>query len=103
MIVYGLPVPLGVILAAALVEGATTIIFGLIWLNSLQELVPGNLLGRVSSIDNLGSYVLLPVGYALAGVLTDKIGPAWVFIVGGIATACLAGIGLLHPAIRGLD
>jgi DHA3 family tetracycline resistance protein-like MFS transporter len=99
---YGL-LPLPGILVAALMMGSAIMVFGLVWTNSLQELVPGEMLGRVSSIDNLGSFVLLPVGYALAGLLTDKIGPSWVFIGGGLATAWLAGMGLLHPGIRNLD
>ncbi len=103
ILVYGLPVALVLIFAAALLNGAMLIVFELIWTNTLQEMIPGDLLGRVSSIDMLGSFVLPPVGYAVAGVLTDKIGPAWVFVLGGAVTALLAGIGLFHPAIRKLD
>jgi len=76
---------------------------GLIWTNTLQELVPGEKLGRVSSIDALGSFVLLPVGYAVAGWATDRMGAAPVFTIGGIAVAVLGLAGLLHPAIRRLD
>jgi len=69
----------------------------------LQELVPGELLGRVSSIDYLGSFALLPVGFALAGWATDRIGPAAVFVIGGALTTALALSALLHPAIRWMD
>jgi hypothetical protein len=60
------------------------------------------MLGRVSSIDALGSFALLPLGYALAAYATPLIGPPTVFLLGGAATATLALLGLLHPAIRRL-
>ncbi len=101
--VFGLAVPLSVIIGAAFVGGLSISMFGLIWTNTLQELVPGEKLGRVSSIDALGSFVLLPVGYAVAGWATDLVGAPLVFAVGGAVTTLLALAGLLHPAIRHLD
>lgn len=100
---YGWGLPFEAILAAAVIFGACLSAFGLIWINTLQELVPGDLLGRVSSIDNLGSFALLPVGYGVAGLLTDQFGAPLVFLVGGLISAVLALVGLLHPAIRKLD
>jgi hypothetical protein len=61
------------------------------------------MLGRVSSIDALGSFVLLPIGYGIAGWATDLIGAPLVFVIGGALTVILALLGLLHPAIRNLD
>jgi DHA3 family tetracycline resistance protein-like MFS transporter len=87
----------------AVIIGACMAGFGLIWINTLQEMVPHELLGRVTSIDFLGSYTLLPVGYALAGWATDRFGAPLVFLVGGSITTLLALSGLLHPAIRRLD
>ena len=78
-------------------------IFSLIWTNTLQEMVPHELLGRVYSIDALGSWVLLPVGFAIAGWATDLVGAPTVFLVGGFGTIALTLIGLSHPAIRNLD
>ncbi len=66
-------------------------------------MVPRDLLGRVSSIDLLGSFVLLPIGYGLAGWATDLLGAPMVFLIGGAASVVLALLGLAHPAIRNLD
>ena len=61
-------------------------------------------LGRVSSIDALGSFALLPIGYGLAGWATDRLGEAPVFLIGGGATALLLVLVLaLQPAVRQLD
>lgn len=103
VLLYVLPGGLPGIAAGALVFGVSMVAFGLVWTNTLQESVPGELLGRVSSIDYLGSFVLLPVGYALAGLTTDRLGAPLVFIVGGVGTIGLALLGLAHPAIRRLD
>jgi DHA3 family tetracycline resistance protein-like MFS transporter len=89
--------------ALAVVNGAMVTVFGLIWTNLIQEFVPREMLGRVSSIDALGSYVFLPLGYAAAGWLTDAIGPPAVFYLGGGLTVAIALIGLAVPAIRRLD
>lgn len=78
-------------------------IFGLIWTNTIQEMVPHDKLGRVWAIDSLGSWVLLPIGYALAGWGTDLLGAPTVFTIGGIGTILMTLIGLSQPAIRNLD
>jgi hypothetical protein len=75
----------------------------LLWTNTLQEIVPAERLGRVASIDTLGSYALLPFGYALAGWSTDLVGAAPVFAVGGLLAVTCAALGLAHPAIRRFD
>lgn len=91
------------ILSAALINGASFEVFGLIWIITLQEFVPRQVLGRVSSIDCLGSSMLLPVGYGITGWLTDQIGAPTVFVIGGTITAGLSILGLIHPMIRRLD
>jgi DHA3 family tetracycline resistance protein-like MFS transporter len=102
-LMLGLPLPLPVIAVVILLNGAAITVFGLIWTNTLQELVPRDLLGRVASIDMLGSFALVPIGYGLAGWATDLLGPALVFIGGGALTCLLVLAGLAHPGIRHLD
>ena len=103
IVAYGLAPNLAVLLGAAFVYGVSFSCIALIWTNTLQEMVPAEKLGRVSSIDALGSFVLMPIGFALAGMLTDKIGPVLVFVIGGCTTIALAFLGYLHPAVRRLD
>lgn len=103
LMVFGLPVPLALLVIGALVNGAALEIFGMVWANLLQELVPNELLGRVSSIDMLGSFVLLPIGFGLTGWATEAWGAPLMFLLGGGLSALLALSGLLHPAIRNLD
>lgn len=103
VIIIGLPVAIPVVLAASLLIGACNAILGLVWENTLQECVPRRLLGRVTSVDYLGSGILEPVGYAAGGWATAALGPSLVFVVGGALQTALIGLGLLHPKIRSLD
>jgi MFS family permease len=99
----GLPIPLAGVMLAMLFFGLSESVIGLIWTNTLQELVPHDLLGRVASVDEFGSFVLIPVGYGVAGWATDWIGAQTVFVTCGALSVCLFVLALLHPAIRGLD
>lgn len=99
----GLPFPLIVLLATVLLRGFAFTAFELIWTNMLQEFVPHDALGRVASIDYLGSFALLPIGYVVAGSLTDQVGPQLVFVVGGSITVIVALLGFVHPAVRRVD
>lgn len=107
IVAFGLPLPRVIKPAVATCAG---ILFGLgvgaftiIWETVLQELVPGDKVGRVSSIDMLGSLCLLPVGYAIMGILADHIGPSSVFVMGGLLCLVLTGIALCVRDIRRLD
>ncbi len=103
LILFGRLSSLSGLMAAAFVFGICVSIGSLAWTNSLQEMVPHERLGRVSSIDALGSFIFLPLGFAFAGILTERIGPANVFVLGGSLVVLLAAGMLLVPSIRRLD
>lgn len=103
LVLMGLPVALIGMGLAVCMWGASWTIVNLVWANSLQELVPSDRLGRVASIDALGSYALLPIGYALAGFAADHLGASLVFVLGGILSAFVIALGSLQPAVRALD
>lgn len=104
---FGLPFPLDarpvIALVASFIFGLGIGVFSIIWDTVLQELVPPEKLGRVSSLDMLGSFALLPVGLLAAGVLADQIGPALVFVLAGVAMLALNVVGLTVRGIRKLD
>lgn len=100
---FGVSVPIYVLVICALLNGAALEIVNLVWTNLLQEMVPPEKMGRVSSVDMLGSFVLLPVGFALTGWLVDTIGVTAVFISSGVITTIVCALALLHPVIRKLD
>jgi len=67
LLLFGLQFPIPVPVIAMFFYGVCFNIFGLVWTNTLQEMVPNDKLGRVYAFDSLGSWVLLPIGFALAG------------------------------------
>jgi MFS family permease len=101
--VFGFGLPLYLLAVAALMNGAALEIASLIWANLMQELVPPEKMGRVSSVDALGSFALLPIGFAFTGWLIDRIGVTTVFIAAGGFTAIISLLPLLYPAVRKLD
>ena len=103
LVLFGLMPSLPGLMAAAFIFGVGISIGNLVWTNTLQEMVPQERLGRVSSIDALGSFVFLPVGFAFAGILVDRIGSANVFLLGGSLVILLAAGMFLVPSIRRLD
>lgn len=100
---FGFPIGIIGLGIAALVNGAALEVGAQAWINALQELIPREKLGRVVSIDFLGSMALMPIGYGIAGWATDLLGPAWVFALGGSFTVLIALTAYVHPAIRRLS
>jgi MFS family permease len=94
--------PVVAIVASALV-GTGVATFMMIWGTLQQEKVPNDILGRVSSITQLGIASTLPGGLVLAGILADHIGPAQVFAIGGILAIAPAAIALCIRDIRQLE
>ena len=99
----GLPAEAALALVSGAVMGAGLGVFEIIWATTMQELVPPDKLGRVSSVDWLGSLCLQPIGLAVVGALTDVVGPAWMFVAGGLLSVLLTALGLLSRQIRQLD
>ena len=100
---FGLHLPLWALLVAALVNGIALQADQLAWTSLLQEKIPNEELGRVFSLDSLGSFALLPVGLAVTGWATQTLGPSMVFLIGGGLTVLIALLALLLPDIRNLD
>ncbi len=68
------PLPLAAVVGAAVVAGVGIEIFSVLWDTALQQEIPHEKLSRVSSYDALGSLVLIPLGLAAAGPLSEAIG-----------------------------
>jgi MFS family permease len=93
-----------VILPAAFVVGMGMSVMDVIWATLLYELVvPSHKLGRVASVDLLGSLGLLPLGYVFAGWISDRQGPAEVFLFGGLVMVFLNALPLFLRDIQKLQ
>jgi MFS family permease len=93
-----LPLP-GVLFFWA-VAGIGVTVFQVLWTTAIQKDVPEHLLGRVLALDWLGSQGLMPLGYALAGLLVAAIGVHDVLIAGALLVLIAAPLPLLVPGGR---
>lgn len=84
-------------------EGFGIMIFGLIWETSLQELVPQEAFGRVASLDMLGSFALLPLGYIFIGWLADVIGGTQTMMIFAGMGITIVLLVMSVPGIRKFD
>jgi MFS-type transporter involved in bile tolerance (Atg22 family) len=70
----------------------------------LQETVPRELLGRVSSLDWVTSYALIPLSFALTGPVAALIGPRATLVGAGALGACATvAMWIAVPALRARD
>jgi len=68
------PAPLVLLIMLAGLAGIGNETFGILWETAIQQEIPEDKLSRVSSYDSLGSFVLIPLGVAIAGPVSEAIG-----------------------------
>ena len=94
--------PAPVIAAAQLLGGIGMGFFGAVWQTTLQQHVREDALSRVSAWDWMGSFLFLPLGFVLAGPVSDQIGVSttlWISIGYLVVGTCAV---LLVPSVRNL-
>src|ERR1700736_497597 len=72
----------------------------ILWLTLLGLTVPNRIRGRVSSIDFLGSYWMMPISMALTGPLAALVGPRMVLIGAGVGGGLAVMLTLVVPGVR---
>jgi DHA3 family tetracycline resistance protein-like MFS transporter len=97
---YGVMTALWQPMLIAGISGATFMLGQVIWTSLLQELVPRELLGRVSSVDWLVSVGLVPVSFALTGPISGLIGSTATMVGGGLFAAVVTIALLFVPRVR---
>jgi DHA3 family tetracycline resistance protein-like MFS transporter len=106
MMAFALPVPHDLVpvvtLTAFALDGAGIGCFEVIWVTVLQEMVPSEKLGRVTSVDFVGSLLFQPLGLAAIGFLTDAVATPWIFFACGLLSLLLNASGFLVRGIREL-
>ena len=90
------------IAGAAALLGLTFTFPDTLWLSTLQNEVPDDVLARVSAYDWTGSMVLRPIGYAAAGALAGLVGAGPILVGSAIAVVTVQAAAALVPSIRGL-
>ncbi len=103
-IVFGLAAshvyPLSLALAVLLGTGAGAI--NMVYFATVQAIVPDQVLGRVLSVDQVGSFAGIPAGLILGGLLATAYGIGFDYLVAG-AALLVNGLAMLSmKELRGL-
>lgn len=88
--------------AAALISGFEAL-GAVAWVTTKQRLIPGELLGRVSSFDWFISIALVPLSYAVTAPVAAAIGTRQTLIGAGVLGAAVTFGFLLVPGVRDAD
>jgi hypothetical protein len=88
----------GVSLVAVLAVGASFGIANTIYYATIQRIVPRELLGRVLSFGDFGSFVAIPAGLVTGGILLAAYGVKSSFL---LAAAGILGSGLVLLSLPG--
>ncbi|HEY6961787.1 MAG TPA: MFS transporter [Gaiellaceae bacterium] len=110
--VFGFAVPLValarpehllVVVAAMFVTGVCSEIFGVLWDTTYQQEIPNELRSRVASYDALGSWVLMPVGFAVVGPLSDAVGAGRTLVALAALITLVTALTFLSRDVRELS
>ncbi len=107
IIIFGLPFPRAdapfIAPVASAMVGFGLTFFNTIYFTILQEKIPSDKLGRVISLDALGSFAAIPIGEAIGGVMADRLGPAIVFLIFGTFSLFNVLVPLLVRDVREME
>jgi MFS family permease len=96
----GLHLPWEALAVVAFVTGIGLSIHLALWFTTFQRLVPAEHLSRVSSYDALGSFVLIPVGSALAGPVASWVGIYPTLVGSGLISLACIFVVIAQPSVR---
>jgi MFS family permease len=77
-------------------------LFNALWETVLQERVPRRALSRVTSLDWLVSFVFMPIGYTIAGPLSENVGIKTTLGFGAALAAAAVALPLCFAGVRDL-
>ena len=96
------PLPFAAVLGFAFLAGIGVETFGILWDTAMQQEIPADRLSRVYSYDALGSWALVPLGYAIAGPVSEALGTRTT-LMAAAAFSLLATVAVLFvPEVRHL-
>jgi predicted MFS family arabinose efflux permease len=94
--------PVIAIAAAQAAAGVAIGFFVAVWQTTLQQHVPEEALSRVSAWDWMGSFAFMPLGFVLAGPVSDQIGISTTLWIGVVWCTLSTAVVALVPGVRNL-
>jgi DHA3 family tetracycline resistance protein-like MFS transporter len=101
--VWGLATELWHMVLASVAGGAGFTAGIIAWTTLMHRIVPGDVLGRVTSLDWFVSVSLMPVSFAITGPVADALGPRATLVGAGLLATPLMLAFLLLPGLRDVE
>jgi len=98
----GLKLPLWALVVNSAFAGACLALHLTLWFTVFQQQVPEAARSRVSSYDALGSFVLVPLGSALAGPVASLVGVSATLVGSGVLSLACIAVVIAQPSVRAL-
>jgi len=99
---FGLGLPLPVLIAVSALSGGGIAVHLALWFTVFQQQVPPEAMSRVSSYDSFGSFVLGPLGAALAGPVAAVIGVRETLLWAAAVIAVTEAIVFAQPSVHAI-
>jgi MFS family permease len=96
---WGFELPVAVLVGIGMLSGIGIAIHLALWFTVFQQHVPEAARSRVSSYDALGSFVLMPLGAAVAGPIAAAIGIEETLIATGVIELICFAIIIVQPSV----
>ena len=100
LLVVGRVLPLS--LVATVGMGITLGLINTVYFSTMQAIVPNEVLARVLSIDMVGSFVAIPAGLVIGGVLAASHGILFVYTIAAIGVVVNGIVLLALPGVRAM-
>jgi MFS family permease len=91
--------PLAAIFVVQFLGGAGLAVHLALWFTVFQQEVPEEARSRVSSYDSLGSFVLVPLGTAIAGPLAAVVGLRTTLLAAALTMIACKGVVVVQPSV----
>ena len=98
----GLGLPLWTLIVFSVLCGCGLAIHIALWFTVFQQNVPEESISRVSSYDSFGSFVLLPLGAALAGPVAAVFGVQQTLLAAALVIAITQAIVYAQPSVHAI-
>ena len=99
---FGLALPLPALIAFSAFSGAGIAVHLALWFTVFQQNVPPESMSRVSSYDAFGSFVLNPLGAAVAGPVARLVGTRETLLVAAAVIVVTEAIVYAQPSVHAI-
>ncbi|MEV7040430.1 MFS transporter [Amycolatopsis sp. NPDC051061] len=100
LLVLSADLPVAAFVGVHFLAGVGLDVYTVLWVTAIQRDVPDAMRGRVFAFDAAGSSALMPVAFAVVGVLGKAVDPHPILLLGAVVGVAISVIPLVDPQVR---